>query len=175
MITSTRRVSPDKSEVRIAFSLDDTSGNHLPTCVHTRAHTCVSVFRKQPQLILGYSNVHLTSDEAPGSTLTAFPVCLVPHAWHSSYAHTHTRAPTLTLSLKLCSFYCTIAVTGAPSISVRPYKTHTHTRSAVRLLCTQQSVHVLSDQHSSVIFSQKACSHVFNVTLDKSRAHLWCY
>uniref|UniRef100_A0A3P9PB20 Map3k7 C-terminal like n=1 Tax=Poecilia reticulata TaxID=8081 RepID=A0A3P9PB20_POERE len=28
MITSTRRVSPDKSEVRIAFSLDDTSGKH---------------------------------------------------------------------------------------------------------------------------------------------------
>ncbi|XP_018546688.1 MAP3K7 C-terminal-like protein isoform X1 [Lates calcarifer] len=27
MITSTRRVSPDKSEVRIAFSLDDTSDN----------------------------------------------------------------------------------------------------------------------------------------------------
>lgn len=33
MITSTRRVSPDKSEVRIAFSLDDNSGKH--TQIHT--------------------------------------------------------------------------------------------------------------------------------------------
>uniref|UniRef100_A0A3Q3JI95 Map3k7 C-terminal like n=1 Tax=Monopterus albus TaxID=43700 RepID=A0A3Q3JI95_MONAL len=38
MITSTRRVSPDKSEVRISFSLQDTSGKHtpVPPCVSLR-------------------------------------------------------------------------------------------------------------------------------------------
>lgn len=67
---------------------------------HTHTHTCLPVSPKRPQqLILSHSYVRLTSDKTPSSTLTAFPVCLVTHAWHSSCVHTRTHAHPLTLTV----------------------------------------------------------------------------
>uniref|UniRef100_A0A3Q3FEE9 Map3k7 C-terminal like n=1 Tax=Labrus bergylta TaxID=56723 RepID=A0A3Q3FEE9_9LABR len=51
MITSTRRVSPDKSEVRIAFSLDDTSG------IHTRIRESVQVYKEHCRMAREFHQV----------------------------------------------------------------------------------------------------------------------
>lgn len=148
MITSTRRVSPDKSEVRIAFSLEDTSGNRTLINTHTHTHTllCSAALLAltshtealahtsvKIQLILSFVApitrlTRWTPGAAWSSTLTAFAVC-VEHMRCIPATKTDQRPPP---PLTLCSFFYAVAETGAPSISVEPQhknSPHTHVRS----------------------------------------------
>lgn len=101
MITSTRRVSPDKSEVRIAFSLDDTSGKRLHT------HTCVPAPPTQTILTAYFESLTCSFNTRWSSSQAAFS-SMCPPSPPSSHPIT------LTVFILLVPWLGT----GAPSISV---------------------------------------------------------
>lgn len=136
MITSTRRVSPDKSEVRIAFSLDNTPGKHS-------THNESSLHNRLSYLFCVY--LHLLAScscitNVRSSTFTSFPVCV---------EHMHSILPTKTdppppHSHTLYPFNCvhSSTETGAPSLSVGPQN--------IKTLCTWAAVHMWSVIYSLI-------------------------
>jgi len=155
MITSTRRVSPDKSEVRIAFSLDDPSGKHTHTHTHTPSPP-------QTRVCLGYHlfwvSWRILIVEHPDVARSALLSLHFQYAWNTCAAflppkqtrkpppHTHTH-------LTPYHFNCVHSSspspeTGAPSISVGPQHIKKLTTHACVQLCTRMHTHTHTHPHT---------------------------